>query len=75
MEWLNSIQIYKKNIFYKLLTAAWRYVGVNLTPSMKSVMGIIKMQDIIVIIENRVMLSRDSCMKTKCHLQEILWGT
>lgn len=52
---------------FVLLTADWRKVGVNLTPSMKIAAGANKMKDMIVIIENSVMLSKDSCKTKQCY--------
>lgn len=40
------------------------YDGVNLIPSEKKVTGAIKKRDINVIIEKRVMLSKESCIDT-----------
>lgn len=56
----NSVKISSS----KLLTADWRYAGVNLTPSMNRAKGANKKKDMIVIIEKRVMLSNDSYMKS-----------
>lgn len=39
------------------------YDGVNLIPSDKKVTGAIKKRDIKVIIEKRVMLSKESCIR------------
>jgi len=47
--------------FERILTAAWRDAGVNLRPSVKKVTGNNKTNDIRVIIEKRVILSKDSC--------------
>lgn len=42
------------------LTTDCRYEGVNLTPSMARVTGANRMNDMIVIMEKIVILSRDS---------------
>jgi hypothetical protein len=48
-----------------MLTAASRKAGVTLTPSAKKVTGANRKNDIIVIIEKRLILSRDSCKVKK----------
>lgn len=53
--------MYKNIWIHKLLTADCKYEGVNLTPSMKIETGASNIKDMIVIIENKVMLSNDSC--------------
>jgi hypothetical protein len=51
----------KSNII--TLTADCKNVGVILTPSVKKVKGANMKKDITVIIEKRLMLSKDSCTK------------
>ena len=47
------------------LTADCKYVGVILTPSVKKVTGANRKKDITVMIEKRLMLSKDSWPCTK----------
>lgn len=44
-------------VIIMMLTADWRYAGVNLTPSMKIATGANKKKDITVIVEKRFILS------------------
>lgn len=56
-----QIFILNKKLWSRILTADCRDEGVNLTPSTSRVTGAKRINDMIVIIEKRVILSRDSC--------------
>lgn len=51
------------NLGIVTLTADCKYVGVTLTPSVNKVTGAKRKNDITVMIEKRLRLSKDSCGK------------